>query len=53
MKRVIISWVMVMTVVVLGMYFPFSGELDIMDMVMGFLAGFVGMTLGLWENKNI
>jgi len=53
MKRIIISWLLVIGVVMLGMSFPFNGKFDAMDFVMGFIAGGIGIVLGMWENRRI
>ena len=47
MKRIIISWILVMGVLLLGKFTPLNGQCDITDFLTGFIAGAIGIWLGM------
>lgn len=49
MKRIIVSWALVMSVVIVGMSIPENSS--ILAFLAGFYAGAIGVILGMWNNE--
>lgn len=55
MIKIIVSWALVMSVLILGKYTPFSNPnhtTACYPLLTGFIAGTVGMFLGMWGKDN-